>query len=52
MTTETLFVSRYERRVKLAQDVVQTQTSLDDKAAFELAVQLVHVLDTVPEKTR
>ena len=52
MTLETLFVSRYERRVKLAQDVVQSRTTLDDKAAFELAVHLVHALDTVPEKTR
>ena len=52
MTLETPFVSRYERRVKLAQDVVQSRTTLDDNAAFELAVQLVHALDTVPEKTR
>lgn len=52
MTPENSFVSRYERRVKIAQDVVQNRTALDDKAAFELAVHLVHVLDTVPEKTR
>jgi hypothetical protein len=52
MSTEILFVSRYQQRVKVAQDVVQSRTTLDDKAAFDLAVQLVHVLDTVPEKTR
>ncbi|MFF0147936.1 hypothetical protein ATK36_4467 [Amycolatopsis sulphurea] len=52
MTRETPYISRYERRVKLAQDAVQSRTTLDDKAAFDLAVHLVHVLDTVPEKTR
>lgn len=52
MTLETPFVSRYERRVKLAKDAVQSRTALDDKAAAELAVHLVHVLDTTPEKTR
>ncbi|WP_410645401.1 DUF6307 family protein [Amycolatopsis sp. lyj-346] len=52
MTAETPFVSRYERRVKIAQDVVQSRTELDDKAAFDLAVHVVRVLDTVPEKTR
>ena len=52
MTLEAPFVSRYEQRVKLIQDVVQSRTTLDDKAAFELAAEMVRTLDTIPEKTR
>ena len=52
MTLENPFVSRYEKRVKLIQDVVQSQTTLDDKAAYLLAVEMVRTLDTIPEKTR
>ena len=50
MAVETPFVSRYEQRVRLVQDVVLSRTTLDEKAAFELAVHMVRALDTVPEK--
>ncbi len=52
MTLETLYISRYEQRIRLVKDIVQSKTTLDDKAAFELAVSMVHALDTVPEKMR
>lgn len=52
MTIDTGFVSRYELRIKLARDVVEKHTSLDEKSANELAIALLHAIDTVPEKTR
>jgi len=45
-------MTRYERRVKLVQDTLQAHSQLDDKAASELAVRVLHVLDTIPEKVR
>ncbi|HEY3261735.1 MAG TPA: DUF6307 family protein [Pseudonocardiaceae bacterium] len=49
---ETLFVSRYDRRVKLVQDVVKAHSGLDDVIAGKIAVQVLHALDTIPEKVR
>jgi len=45
-------MTRYEQRVKLVQDTVKAHSQLDDKAASELAVQVLHVLDKIPEKVR
>ncbi|GAA1966777.1 DUF6307 family protein [Amycolatopsis minnesotensis] len=47
--TSTAFVSRYDKRVLLVKDVVGAHTKLGDKAAAELATQIVRTLDTVPE---
>jgi Family of unknown function (DUF6307) len=52
MTSNTLFVSRYDYRVKLAQDIVKENTQLSDQECRALAVRLVHTLDTIPEKVR
>ncbi|HVK19873.1 MAG TPA: DUF6307 family protein [Actinokineospora sp.] len=52
MKIETKFVSRYERRVRLVQDIVRKHTELDDTASAALATEMVRVIDTVPEKTR
>ncbi|WP_116049829.1 DUF6307 family protein [Amycolatopsis palatopharyngis] len=46
------FTPRYEQRVKLIQDVVRNNSTLDDKAASELAVHMLHALDTIPERLR
>ena len=52
MTAETTFVSRYDQRVKLVQDIVAEHTKLDSKAASELAVLVLHAIDSIPEKVR
>ncbi|WP_436500131.1 DUF6307 family protein [Actinokineospora sp. HUAS TT18] len=51
-TTEATFVSRYERRVHLVQDIVRKHTELDDTASAALATEMVRVIDTVPEQLR
>ena len=48
----TTFVSRYEKRVLFVQDVLQKNSTLDEKAAHALAVQVVHAIDHIPEPTR
>lgn len=52
MTAGTTSVSRYDQRVKLVHDVVTTHTKLDDKTASELAVLVLHAIDSIPEKVR
>ncbi|WP_329045795.1 DUF6307 family protein [Amycolatopsis sp. NBC_01488] len=52
MTTDATFVSRYDLRVKLVQDVLKENTKLSATACQALAVQLLHTMDTVPERTR
>lgn len=55
MTTDTSFTAftpRYEQRVKLVQGIVQSHTTLDETAASDLAVRMLHALDTIPEKLR
>lgn len=52
MTTDTTVVTRYDRRLNLVRDVVKAHSKLGDQAAAELAVQMLHVLDTVPEHVR
>ena len=48
MTTST-YVSMYERRVKLVQEVLSAHTKLSEKDARGLAV---HALDHTPERVR
>jgi|GEM_PF-1338222 len=45
-------MSRYDQRVKLVRDIVQAHSTLDDKAASEIAVNVLRALDTVSEKVR
>jgi hypothetical protein len=47
-----VMVTRYQQRVKLVQDVVKAHSGLDDKVAHEIAVDVLHALDTIPEKVR
>ncbi|WP_405485784.1 DUF6307 family protein [Nocardia sp. NBC_00511] len=42
----------YERRVTRVRDVVREHSGLDDVAATELAVWVLHALDTIPETVR
>lgn len=52
MTTDTAFVSRYDLRVKLVQDVLKENTKLSDDNCQELAVRLLHTIDNTPERVR
>ncbi len=51
MTTST-YTSAYERRLKMVEDVLSGRTKLDAKAARDLAVQVLQVLDHIPEQVR
>ncbi|MEU4804242.1 DUF6307 family protein [Actinosynnema sp. NPDC023587] len=46
------YVSRYEARVELVRATVREMSDLDDKAAFAVAVRVVHELDHSPESVR
>lgn len=52
MTTDAPFVSRYDLRVKLVQDVLKENTKLSGDACQALAVRLLRTIDTVPEQLR
>lgn len=44
--------SPYEIRVERVRDTVRKYSKLDDTAATDLAVHVLHALDTIPEKVR
>jgi hypothetical protein len=52
MTTETIVLSQYEARLKTVSEIVREHSKLSGKAAGEIAVHVLHALDTIPEKLR
>jgi Family of unknown function (DUF6307) len=52
MISESTLRSPYEMRVKLVQETLRAYSSLDDAAAHELAVHVLHALNSIPEKIR
>ena len=48
MTTSTAYVSRYELRVKLVQQVLKDHSKLDDKTSLDLAEHVVDTLNHIP----
>ena len=42
----------YDLRVDLVKDTVPTHTDIGDTAAGELAVQVLHALNSIPETIR
>lgn len=52
MTTSELVRTPYERRVQLVQDTITSRSKLKDDAAKELAVHVLHALDSIPERMR
>lgn len=52
MATQTLLRSPYDRRVDLVKDTITANSKLGDKAAGELAVHVLHALNSIPEKVR
>lgn len=52
MTGNGTYVSRHDQRVRIVTDVLMQRTQLADKAATDLAVQVLYALDRIPEKIR
>lgn len=50
--TDTVFVSRYEKRIKFVQEVLRENSKLGDKASHDLATKVVHAIDHIPEESR
>ena len=52
MTAPKVFESKYFHRVHIVQDALTKHSKLSEKAATELAVHVLHALDTIPEQVR
>ena len=52
MASPTMFRSPYTHRLELVRDTIKTHSKLGDKAASELAVHVLHALNSIPEKVR
>lgn len=50
--TDTVFVSRYEKRIKFVQEVLRESSKLGDNASYELATKVVYAIDHIPEEQR
>jgi len=52
MVAQTQIRSPYDRRVELVKDAITGHSKLGDEAAGELAVHVLHVLNSIPERVR
>jgi hypothetical protein len=52
MISESTLRSPYEIRLKIVQETLQANSTLDDAKAAELAVRVLHALNSIPEKMR
>jgi Family of unknown function (DUF6307) len=52
MNAPTTFRTPDEKRVELVKQTLMTSSTLDDDSAGKLAVQVLHALDSIPEKIR
>jgi hypothetical protein len=53
MATPTLLrTSPYQRRVELVAETIKAHSKLGDKAAGELAVHVLHTINSIPEIVR
>jgi hypothetical protein len=52
MAVTTVYISRYDQRVRLVADALTQNSKLTDEAAVELAKHVLDVLDHIPEKVR
>jgi hypothetical protein len=51
-TDRTATPTGYERRLRTVADAVRGHSKLSEKAAGEMAVHILHALDTIPERVR
>jgi hypothetical protein len=52
MVIGTTLSTPYDSRLKLVRDTVTMYSTLDDAVAGELAVHVLHALNSIPEKVR
>ncbi|QRP47908.1 DUF6307 family protein [Amycolatopsis sp. FDAARGOS 1241] len=52
MTSDVVFVSRYDQRILLVRDALKADTDLTESACQALAVRELHLIDEAPEKVR
>ncbi len=52
MATPTTLVTPYDLRVQLVKDTIAAHTKRGDKATGELAVHVLHALNSIAEKMR
>jgi Family of unknown function (DUF6307) len=52
MSAPTILRTPYDVRVELVADTIKAHSKLGDKAASELAVHVLHTLNSIPEKIR
>jgi hypothetical protein len=52
MASPTLLRTPYDRRVDLVAETITAHSKLDKKAAAELAVHVLHTLNSIPEIVR
>ena len=52
MTSATTLRTPYDIRVDMVKDAIKTNSKLDNDAARELAVHVLHALNSIPEKVR
>ncbi|MGV0794358.1 DUF6307 family protein [Mycolicibacterium sp. XJ1819] len=52
MSTPTELRTPYTKRVELVAETIKAHSKLGDKAASELAVQVLHTLNSIPEQIR
>ncbi len=52
MSSPTTIRTPYDQRVELVRDMITAHSKLGDKGASELAVHVLHALNSIPEKMR
>jgi hypothetical protein len=52
MAVETVYVSRYDQRVKLVAAALTQNSKLTEEVAVDLAKHVLDALDHIPEKVR
>jgi hypothetical protein len=52
MTSPTILGTPYMQRLELVKDTIKAHSKLGDKAASDLAVHVLHTLNSIPEKVR
>ncbi|EHB50248.1 hypothetical protein MycrhDRAFT_4674 [Mycolicibacterium rhodesiae JS60] len=52
MASPTTVRTPYLLRLDLVTEIIKTNSKLGDKAAGQLAVQVLHALNSIPEKIR
>ena len=52
MASPTTLRTPYDQRLELVKDTITAHSKISDKAASELAVHVLHALNSIPEKMR